>query len=215
MRWLRGLALFVAGTGFGVFMTPPSAAPQEKVTGLRLNHVGMYVKDIDESMNFYTKTMGFREAFSFKDKEGKPTLVYLQINRDTFLELAPASADRPVGFSHAGIWADDLKTTVAAIRQQGVKLDDPRTGMTNAPLTNVTDPNNLRLSRVAPEEGDRWLEVSCVQLRNFRKNWRRSPTKSSGCSQQAKCPPRDNFVYCTKLKFRASTLWGVFKVGSS
>ncbi len=145
MRWLRGLALFVAGTGFGVFMTPPSAAPQEKVAGLRLNHVGMYVKDIDESMNFYTKTMGFREAFSFKDKEGKPTLVYLQINRDTFLELAPAGADHPVGFSHAGIWADDLKTTVAALRQQGVKLDDPRTGMTNAPLTNVTDPNNLRL----------------------------------------------------------------------
>jgi len=52
MRWLRGLALFVAGTCFGVFMTPPSAAPQEKVTGLRLNHVGMYVKDFDESMNF-------------------------------------------------------------------------------------------------------------------------------------------------------------------
>jgi len=145
MRWLRGLALFIAGTGFGVFMTPPSAAPQEKVAGLRLNHVGMYVKDIDESMNFYTKTMGFREAFSFKDKEGKPTLVYLQISRDTFLELAPASADRPVGFSHAGLWADDLKTTVAALRQRGVKLDDPHIGLTNAPLTNVTDPNNLRL----------------------------------------------------------------------
>jgi len=29
-------------------------------------------------MNLYTKTMGLRDAFSFKDKEGKPTLVYLQ-----------------------------------------------------------------------------------------------------------------------------------------
>ena len=37
----------------------------------------MYVKNMDESMNFYTKTMGFREAFSFKDKEGKPSLVYV------------------------------------------------------------------------------------------------------------------------------------------
>lgn len=145
MRWMRGLALFVAGIGFGVFTMQPSAAPEEKVAGLRLNHVGMYVRDFDESMNFYTKTMGFREVFSFKDKEGKPTLTYLQIDRDTFLELAPASADHPVGFSHMGIWADDLKTTVTALRQRGVKLDDPRTGFTNAPLTNVIDPNGLRL----------------------------------------------------------------------
>jgi catechol 2,3-dioxygenase-like lactoylglutathione lyase family enzyme len=145
MRWMVGLAIFVAGTLLGAFITQSSAAPQEKVTGLRLNHVGMYVKDFDESMNFYTKTMGFREAFSFKDKEGKPTLVYLQINRDTFLELAPANADHPVGLSHVGIWADDLRTTVTALRQQGVKVDDPRTGATKAPLTNVVDPNGVRL----------------------------------------------------------------------
>jgi len=145
MRWMRGLTLFIAGTVLGIFMTQPSAAPQEKVTGLRLNHFGIYVKDLDESMNFYTKTMGFREAFSVKDKDGKPTIVYLQISRDTFLELAPSSADRPVGFSHVGIWADDLKTTVTSLRQQGVKLEDIRTGSTKAPLTNVVDPNGVRL----------------------------------------------------------------------
>jgi len=145
MRWIRGFGLFLAGTALGIFTTQPSAAPQEQVTGLRLNHVGMYVKDFNESMNFYTKVMGFREAFSFKDKEGKPTLAYLQINRDTFLELAPANADRPVGLSHVGIWADDLKATVTALRQQGVKVDDPRAGATNAPLTNVIDPNGVRL----------------------------------------------------------------------
>jgi catechol 2,3-dioxygenase-like lactoylglutathione lyase family enzyme len=145
MLWMRGLAVFVAGTLLGIFIAQPSAAPQEKAAGLRLNHFGIYTKDFDESMNFYTKTMGFREAFSIKDKDGKPTLLYLQINHDTFLELAPSTADRPVGLSHIGIWADDLKTTIAALRQKGVKLDDPRTGSTNAPLTNVIDPNGVRL----------------------------------------------------------------------
>jgi len=82
-----------------MFMMQPSAAQQKGSKGLRLNHVGMYVKNFDESMNFYTKTMGFREAFSFNDKEGKPTLTYLQINRDTFLELAPATAVGPVAES--------------------------------------------------------------------------------------------------------------------
>ena len=145
MRWMRGLGLFVAGMFLGIFTTQPSAAPQEKMAGLRLNHVGMYVKDFDESMNYYTKVMGFREAFSFKDKDGKPILAYLQINRDTFLELAPASADRPVGLSHVGIWADDLNATVVALRQRGVKVDDPRAATTKAPLTNVIDPNGVRL----------------------------------------------------------------------
>src|ERR1700730_279570 len=145
MRWVRGIVLFIAGTLFGILATQPSAMPQDQNTGLRLNHFGIYVRDIDASMNFFTKTMGFREAFSLKDKDGKPTLAYLQINRDTFLELAPATADRPVGVSHVGLWADDLKQTVTVVRERGVKMDDPKAGSTKAPLTNMIEPNGVKL----------------------------------------------------------------------
>ena len=153
MRWMGRLLLFLAGTTCGMFLVQAGASPQAKPAGLRLNHVGMYVKNLDESINFYTKTLGFRQAFSLNNKEGKPTLVYLQMSRDTFLELAPSDADRPVGFSHAGIWADDLNTTVMSLRAQGIKVDDPRAGATKAPLTNVIDPNGLRLEilDLAPE----------------------------------------------------------------
>jgi catechol 2,3-dioxygenase-like lactoylglutathione lyase family enzyme len=144
MRWMRGLTLFVAGTVLGIFMMHPSAESRENVTGLKLNHVGIYVKDLNESVNFYTKSMGFREAFSFKDKEGRPTH-YLQINRDTFLELAPADANHLAGVSHIGIWADDLKASVIALRQKGVKVDDLSLGVTKAPLTNLIDPNGVRV----------------------------------------------------------------------
>jgi catechol 2,3-dioxygenase-like lactoylglutathione lyase family enzyme len=144
MVWMRGLALFVVGTFLGIFIMQGSAAPQQKVAGLRLNHFGIYAKDFDESVNFYKKTMGFREAFSFIDREGKP-IVYLYINRDTFLEVTPADAAHPAGFSHAGIWADDLNATVTALRQHGVKLDDPRLGVAKSPLTNMVDPNGVRL----------------------------------------------------------------------
>lgn len=139
------LALFAAGMGVGVFLMQPGAAQQNRIPGLRLNHVGIYVKDFDESMRFYTQTMGFREAFSIKDRNGKPTLTYLQINRDTFLELAPATAEHPVGLSHIGIWPEDLNGTVATLRQRGVKVDDPRTGSTKASIANATDPNGVRL----------------------------------------------------------------------
>lgn len=126
----------------------PAAAQQNRNPGLRLNHVGIYAKDYDESLRFYTQTMGLREAFTIRDKDGKPTLTYLQVNRDTFLELAPATAERPVGLSHIGIWPDNLNATIAALRQRGVKVDDPRTGATRTSITNVIDPNGIRLELI-------------------------------------------------------------------
>jgi catechol 2,3-dioxygenase-like lactoylglutathione lyase family enzyme len=142
---IGGFSLFAAGIAVGIFVMQPVAAQQNQNPGLRLNHVGIYTKDFDESMRFYTKTMGFREAFSIKDKDGKPTLTYLQLSRDTFLELAPATAERPAGLSHVGFWPEDLNAAVAALRQRGVKVDDPRTGSTKTSITNVIDPNGVRL----------------------------------------------------------------------
>jgi catechol 2,3-dioxygenase-like lactoylglutathione lyase family enzyme len=145
---LASLALFAAGIAVGAFLLQPSRAQSTQVSGLRLNHVGIYVKDFDESMRFYTQTMGFHEAFTIKDAAGKPVLAYLQITRDTFLELAPATAERPVGLSHIGIWPEDLTATVAALRSHGVQVNDPRTGSTKTSITNVTDPNGVRLELV-------------------------------------------------------------------
>jgi catechol 2,3-dioxygenase-like lactoylglutathione lyase family enzyme len=144
MRWMGGSALFLAGMIAGTFMMQPAAAPQNKTSGLRLNHFGLYVKDLDESTAFYTKKMGFHEAFTFKDSAGKP-IVYLQMNRDTFLEMTPADADHAPGFSHAGIWADDVRATVTSLKEAGVKVEDVHAGSTKAPLANLLDPNGVRL----------------------------------------------------------------------
>jgi catechol 2,3-dioxygenase-like lactoylglutathione lyase family enzyme len=146
MRTLIGrLMFFTAGIGVGVFLMQPSAAQQNGNPRLRLNHVGIYAKDYDESMRFYTQTVGLREAFTIRDASGKPTLTYLQISKDTFLELAPATAERPAGLSHVGIWPEDLNKTVASLREHGVKVDDPRTGATKTTITNATNPNGVRL----------------------------------------------------------------------
>ncbi len=143
--WIGGLTLFAAGLVSGIFLMQPGAAQQAPLPGLRLNHVGIYARDYDESMRFYTKTMGLKEAFTIKDKDGKPTLTYLQISRDTFLELAPASGQRQPGLSHVGLWPENLNAEVAALRQRGVKVEDPRTGSTKTSITNATDPDGIRL----------------------------------------------------------------------
>jgi catechol 2,3-dioxygenase-like lactoylglutathione lyase family enzyme len=149
MRGIIGcFALFAAGIGVGVFLMQPGRAQTNPVSGLRLNHVGIYVKDFGESMRFYTQTMGFHEAFTIKDADDKPVLAYLQITQDTFLELAPATAERPVGLSHIGIWPENLTAAVAALRERGVQVNDPRTGSTKTSITNVIDPNGVRLELV-------------------------------------------------------------------
>ena len=145
---IGGISLFAAGLLTGILMMQPGAAQPSQSLGLRLNHVGVFAKDYDESMRFYTQTMGFKEAFTIRDNAGKPTLSYLQITRDTFLEVAPATGDRKPGLSHVGIWPENLSATIAGLRQRGVTVADPRTGSTKTSITNVTDPNGVRLELV-------------------------------------------------------------------
>jgi catechol 2,3-dioxygenase-like lactoylglutathione lyase family enzyme len=140
---MRAIVLFGAGIVCGILMMQPSVAQGNKGKGRRLNHVGVNVKNYQESLDFYTKTLGFREAFTVKDDKGNPTLTYVQIDKGTFVELQPAG-DRPVGMTHVGLWLDDINAEVSNLKKAGVKVEDPRVGRTNAPLTNITDPNGAR-----------------------------------------------------------------------
>jgi catechol 2,3-dioxygenase-like lactoylglutathione lyase family enzyme len=148
--YLRGLLLFGAGIMVGPLMMQPSAAQENQNLGIRVNHVGISVKNFDESLNFYTKVMGFRAAFSFPPTpDGKPTTTYLQVNRDTFVEMAQATAAQPPGITHIGIETADMKATIARIRQAGGKVDDFRvSGPTKALISNITDPNGIRLELI-------------------------------------------------------------------
>jgi lactoylglutathione lyase len=142
---VKTMAWLSLGMVLGSILTERSAA-QQAAAGVRMNHVGMNVTNLDESVRFYTQALGFREAYRLHDDKGNPTMSYIQISRDTFLELAPANANRPAGLSHVGIEADDIQATVARLRQAGVQVQDPRlVANTNATLANVTDPGGVRV----------------------------------------------------------------------
>jgi len=144
---MRGFALFVAGVGSGILLMYPiiaqNGAPND--TGMKLNHVAITVRNFDAEVAYYTHAMGFREAFAFREPNGTPILTYLQISRDTFLELQPATAEHPAGFSHVGIEMLDAKTTVARLRGMGVKVSDATPSVNSgALLTNEIDPEGIR-----------------------------------------------------------------------
>ena len=142
------IGLIVGGLAIG------AAAQANRIPGNNgVNHVGINVAHMSEAIAYYTKTFGFGEAAVIRDDKGQPTLAFIQVNRNTFIELGPATAERPAGINHFGLHVDDLKTATAALRQRGVKIDDPRVGRTISLITSVTDPTGVRmeLSEIGPE----------------------------------------------------------------
>jgi catechol 2,3-dioxygenase-like lactoylglutathione lyase family enzyme len=142
---LRGVMLVIVGMVLGgVVMS--SSASQQRRDGVRVNHVGISVSNFEEAVHFYTATLGFHEAYTLRDERGNPTMAAIQISRETFLELAPANANRAPGLTHVGIEADDIQATVVRLRRTGAQIADPRLATnTNATLTNVTGPDGVRI----------------------------------------------------------------------
>jgi catechol 2,3-dioxygenase-like lactoylglutathione lyase family enzyme len=118
-----------------------------------MNHVGINVPDIPEAITYYTQKMGYREAFRVNDDKGQPRLVYMQISKNTFLELNQANAQRPAGFTHYGLHVDNVAAAVAKFRASGVTVSDPNTSDTKAKLANITDPymGRIELAELTPE----------------------------------------------------------------
>ena len=149
---MRGLALFVAGILVGSTMQGVAAQQERRLLGL--SHVALSVPNLDEAVQFYTNTLGLTEAFAVRDPDGRPMLTYLQISRETFLELQPSTVDRPPGFSHFGLRVDDMSTAVTQFRQRGLKVRDPVVSAgTQAHLAQAMDLNGIRveLQELGPE----------------------------------------------------------------
>ena len=140
---MRGRALFVAGLVAGAVSMQLVGAADSGVRGV--NHVGIVVKNYAEALAFYTKTMGFREAYTIKNDDGSVRLTYLQLSRDTFVELIPAAPNQQAGITHFGIEVGDLNAEVAALRQRGATLDDPGRTPSQALFSRMRDRDGVQI----------------------------------------------------------------------
>jgi catechol 2,3-dioxygenase-like lactoylglutathione lyase family enzyme len=149
---MRGAMLFVAGLFVGLAIQAVMA--QNTNSGvLMMNHVGINVSNVSEAITWYEQKMGYREAFRVNDANGQPRLVYMQISKNTFLELQPAAAGRPAGFTHYGLHVGNLSQAVARFRMSGLTVSDPTKSDTKAIIANITDPymGRIELTELTPE----------------------------------------------------------------
>jgi catechol 2,3-dioxygenase-like lactoylglutathione lyase family enzyme len=149
---MRSAILFAAGLFVGLAIQV-GIAQSANPGVVMMNHVGINVPNIDEAITYYTQKMGYREAFRVNDDKGQPRLVYMQISKNTFLELNPANAQRPAGFTHYGLHVENVADAVARFRKSGATVSNPNTSDTKAILANITDPymGRIELAELTPE----------------------------------------------------------------
>src|SRR5438477_7941765 len=143
---MRSLFLFVMGIAVGLAVESAVAqntSPNRGIVGL--NHVALSVPNLDDAVKYYTKTMGFPEAFRSVDDKGQVALVYVQISKNTFIELQPANAQRPAGINHLGLHVENMAAAAKMFKERGANISETRVSPTKAILSNITDPNGVRI----------------------------------------------------------------------
>lgn len=149
---MRGAMLFAVGLFAGLAVHV--AVAQNASSGVvMMNHAGINVPNIPEAITYYTEKMGYREAFRVNDDKGQPRLVYMQISKNTFLELNQANAQRPAGFTHYGLHVENAAAAVAMFRKRGAMVSETNASDTKAILANITDPymGRIELAELTPE----------------------------------------------------------------
>jgi catechol 2,3-dioxygenase-like lactoylglutathione lyase family enzyme len=150
---MRTAVVFLMGLLLGSAISTGLAQGNRPASTNGVNHIAMSVDNFDEALAFYTQKMGFREVLKMQNDQNQPILAFVQASRDTFLELAPANVNRPVGLTHFGLLVEDINSTVGALKERGVTVTDPRSVGEQWMVANVTAPGGIRieLTQLGPQ----------------------------------------------------------------
>ena len=148
---MKNSVLFLGGLIVGALLVQIGVAQDASRRGV--NHIGISTAHYDEALAFYRDTLGAKEAFTIRNDDGAVRLTYLQLSRDTFIELLPVGANQPTGVTHVGIETDDVAASVANLRRRGITLAEPTVGVSKARVARVTDPDGVAIEvmQIGPE----------------------------------------------------------------
>jgi catechol 2,3-dioxygenase-like lactoylglutathione lyase family enzyme len=127
----------------------------------QIAHAAVTVKNMEESLAFYTKALGFRKVFDIPHpKTGEPWIEYLNVCPGQFVELFyngtvpdPWKPEH-IGFNHLCFQVDDIHKSAQQVIDAGFKMDVmPNMGCDYNWQAWVTDPNGIRveLMMISPE----------------------------------------------------------------
>src|SRR3954452_25212706 len=93
--------------------------PETKVRALGVHHVSINVDDLDAARAFYVDVLGFTERVDRPDFPGTPG-AWLDVGGQ---QVPPMVGDVPPRLGqHYAVLVTDLDTTVASMRERGVRI---------------------------------------------------------------------------------------------
>jgi lactoylglutathione lyase len=132
----------------------------------KLGHAAITVKNMETSLAFYTKGLGFKKAFELNRPEtGERWIIYLYIGDGQFIELFyDGVTDNPWnvelrGFNHLCVAVDDIHSSAKQLEDAGYKLDQqPNQGCDSNWQAWVTDPDGIRIELMQLDEASPQLQ---------------------------------------------------------
>ena len=111
----------------------------------KIDHIGVAVKSIDESMKVYTEILGLKVTGIETVEEQKVKTAFIPIGESEIELLESTSPDGPIakfiekrgeGIQHIALRVDNLKAKLEELKQNGVRLIDenPRLGAGGAKI---------------------------------------------------------------------------------
>lgn len=116
------------------------------ITGMA--HACFTVSDLGQSIHFYQDLLGLQPAFDFRREDGTRFGLYLHLGGRNFIELFEGElGERAEGqsFRHICLEVDDLRSTVATLRERGLEVSDPKLGGDQSWQAWITDPDGNRI----------------------------------------------------------------------
>lgn len=118
---------------------------------MKMAHTCVRVKDLEASLDFYTKAFGFEESSRRDFPDAKFTLVYLTLPGDDYeLELTynydHPSYDLGDGYGHIAISSDDVEGLHAKHKEAGFNVTDLK-GLPGFPPSYyfIVDPDGYKI----------------------------------------------------------------------
>ena len=140
---MKAASMFLGGMVVGALLLQVGVAQDTSRRGV--NHIGISTQNYDTALAFYRDTLGAKEAFTIRNPDGTVRITYLQLSRDTFIELLPVAAGQPTGVAHIGIETADVAASVATLRAKGIAVDDPTVGVSKSHVARIKDPDGVQI----------------------------------------------------------------------
>jgi lactoylglutathione lyase len=116
---------------------------------MKIKYSTMIVKDMDESIKFYTEVMDFKIDSQYNLPQA--TITLLKGEGETMIELIK-NEDDDVGLFSIGIDVDDCESEVEKLRSKGVEITLEPTKITVGYMAIFKDPNGVNIVLIQHDE---------------------------------------------------------------